>query len=74
MRLARSIALIAASLGLAASASCSLVLDFPQCVEDIDCTNSEGLELVCRASECVVPTEPSAVECSDTAQCVAEFD
>lgn len=74
MRRARTIAWIAAGLGLGAGSSCSLVLDFPQCVSDIDCTNAEGVELVCRNEECVLPTPPSAVSCTVDAECLAAFD
>lgn len=74
MRRARSIAWIAAGLGLGAAPSCSLVLDFPQCVEDLDCTNVQGVELVCRNSECVLPTPPSDIACNADADCVEAFD
>lgn len=73
MDMRRSIAWIVAGLGLGAGSSCSLVLDFPQCVTDIDCTNAEGVELVCRNEECVVPMLPSSVACNADTDCIAEL-
>ncbi len=74
MRLVRSIAGTLAVASLGASLSCSLVLDFPQCVEDLDCTNAEGTELVCRDSQCLPPIPPETVACETHADCVAVFD
>ncbi len=73
MRL-RSIASIITGLGLTASLGCSVILDFPQCVDDIDCTNAQGVELVCRNNECIEPIPPSTVACETDADCVAAFD
>lgn len=53
---------------------CSVVLDFPQCVEDVDCTNAEGAELVCRDNACVEPIPPDTVSCSADAECQLQFD
>lgn len=57
-----------------ASAGCSVVLDFPQCVDDLDCTNAQGVELVCRDSACVEPIPPSTIACTVDADCHAVFD
>lgn len=71
-----SIRTLACSLaGVLLSASgCSVVLDFPQCVEDVDCTNANGAELVCRDNQCVEPTPPDTVACNVDAECQAAFD
>ncbi|MCX4246673.1 ABC transporter substrate-binding protein [Paraliomyxa miuraensis] len=64
------------ALGLAglATAGCSVVLDFPQCVDDVDCTNAAGTELVCRDSQCVEPIPPSTVACVSDGECQSVFD
>jgi len=59
---------------LASAPGCSVILDFPQCVDDGDCTNTEGVDLVCRRSECIEPIPPSTVACEATADCIAAFD
>jgi branched-chain amino acid transport system substrate-binding protein len=64
--------LLGSALGLATG--CSVVLDFPQCVEDVDCTNADGAELVCRNSVCVEPVLPETVACAADADCQAAFD
>lgn len=75
MRLLRRIASITTGLGLwALGPGCSVILDFPQCVDDVDCTNAEGAELVCRNSECVEPISPSSIPCMSDADCEAAFD
>ncbi|MCA9651698.1 MAG: ABC transporter substrate-binding protein [Myxococcales bacterium] len=74
MRRARCIAFLAAGLGLGAGSSCSLIVDLPECVSDLDCTNAQDLELVCRDHECVAPTPPSSVDCSADSDCFAVFD
>ncbi len=61
-------------LGLTAGLGCSLILDFPQCVDDVDCTNASGTELVCRNAQCVEPVPPNTVACSTDAECQAAFD
>ncbi|MEM9454438.1 MAG: ABC transporter substrate-binding protein [Myxococcota bacterium] len=78
MRLPRRVASFTAGLGLLAglsvSASCSVVLDFPQCVEHTDCTNAQGTELECRSNLCVEPIDPSTIACSADADCEVTFD
>ncbi len=78
MRLPRRVASLTAGLGLLAglgvSASCSVILDFPQCVEHTDCTNAQGVELECRNNQCVEPIDPSTIACSVDADCEATFD
>ncbi|MEM7153531.1 MAG: ABC transporter substrate-binding protein [Myxococcota bacterium] len=74
MRLAQCIAVMAAGLGLGVATSCSLALDFSECIEDIDCTNSQGVDLVCRDNVCVIPTPPSDVSCLEDADCHAAYD
>ena len=64
--------ILAPSVGLVLG--CSVALDFPQCLEDVDCTNAEGVELVCRDSACVEPIPPDTVSCSADAECQAQFD
>jgi ABC-type branched-subunit amino acid transport system substrate-binding protein len=56
------------------SLGCSVVLDFPQCVDDVDCTNAAQVQLVCRNNECVDPVAPNTVACSVDAECLAAFD
>lgn len=63
---------LAASMGLVLG--CSVILDFPQCIEDVDCTNADGVELVCRDSACVEPIPPETVACAADAECQAQFD
>lgn len=70
----RSLALGLFGAGLGLGLGCSVVLDFPQCVEDVDCTNADGVELVCRDSECVPPIPPETVSCTVDADCQAAFD
>jgi len=65
---------LGASLALSLGLGCSVVLDFPQCVEDADCTNAEGVELVCRNSACMEPIPADTVACSTDAECQAAFD
>jgi hypothetical protein len=65
------LALSSAAVGAAA---CSFTLDFRQCRDDSDCANAQGLDLVCEASECVMPTDPTTVSCSSNADCVDRFD
>ncbi|MCA9709746.1 MAG: ABC transporter substrate-binding protein [Myxococcales bacterium] len=74
MLASRRLASITAGLGLLTSLGCSVVLDFPQCVEDVDCTNTQGVELVCRDGQCVEPIPPSTVACTADADCAAAFD
>jgi ABC-type branched-subunit amino acid transport system substrate-binding protein len=59
---------------LLSTAGCSVVLDFPQCVEDVDCTNADGVELVCRNDTCVEPAAPETVPCTVDSECQAAFD
>lgn len=59
---------------LGAGLGCSVVLDFPQCVDDVDCTNAAEANLVCRDSECVEPIPPSTIACVSDAECQAAFD
>lgn len=61
-------------LGLTMGLGCSVVLDFPQCVDDVDCTNAVGVELVCRSNECIEPVPPNTVACGADAECQAVFD
>lgn len=76
MRLSTSIttAGVAGAGALAMGLGCSVILDFPQCVDDVDCSNAQGVELVCRDQECVEPIPPSTVACSTNADCQAVFD
>lgn len=53
---------------------CSIVLDFPQCEQDADCTNAAGVELVCRDQACVEPSLPQQQACAVDAECIAAFD
>lgn len=55
---------------LIAGGACSLALDFVQCRDSVDCTNLDGITLVCRDHECVAPPEPSSVACAAAADCV----
>lgn len=70
----RSLAAGLAGAGVGLVLGCSVVLDFPQCVDDVDCTNAEGVELVCRDAACVPPTPPETVACTAHADCQAAFD
>jgi branched-chain amino acid transport system substrate-binding protein len=70
----RSLAIGLLGPGTGLGLGCSVVLDFPQCVEDADCTNAEEVELVCRDSECVPPIPPETVACTVDADCQAAFD
>lgn len=62
---------MAGALGFAAStAACSLALDFLQCRDNADCANEDGVALVCRDNECIVPPNPTSIVCSAGAECV----
>lgn len=78
MRMPRRVASLTVGLGLLAGlgldSGCSVVLDFPQCVEDVDCTNTQGAVLECRNNECVEPIPPSTVACASDSDCEAAFD
>lgn len=53
---------------------CSVILDFPQCLEDVDCTSADGVERVCRDNTCIEPVPPETVACAADADCQAQFD
>lgn len=60
---------------LAAIPACTPTLEFQQCRDDIDCTNDQGLDLVCNGShECIVRPEPADFACGTHAECVEAFD
>ncbi|MCH9681135.1 MAG: ABC transporter substrate-binding protein [Deltaproteobacteria bacterium] len=70
----RGIVAVAAGLLLPMGGSCSVVLDFPQCVDHVDCTNVEGFELECRNNVCVEPIPPGTISCGSDADCFGFFD
>ncbi len=72
-RLIRTIAGVA-GVALPLGLGCSVVLDFPQCVDHVDCTRADGLELECRNNECVEPVPPSTVACASDDDCIGFFD
>ena len=68
-------ALVTCGLGIAAGLACTPTLEFQQCRDDVDCTNSRQLDLVCSEShECVPRPEPGDVTCSSSQECVDAFD
>ncbi len=65
---------LAAALSIGAG-SCSFTLDFDECVDDDDCQNDAGEELVCNveAAVCEARPTPSEVVCDEVETCSAIF-
>jgi hypothetical protein len=59
-----------AGFGFLASASCTAVLDFPQCRDAEDCADASGRKLVCVDTRCVEPPDPTEIACESTSECV----
>ena len=52
--------------------ACTPTLDFTQCRDTEDCTNLQGLDLVCRSGSCVERPDPRTIECMVHSDCIAE--